>query len=136
MFYYMFLLYLSNFSELPFPHTFLFVIILFLLFEEPFYYVLSLTLICTLVEMIAGYICINLIIILSHTKTALMYSFMIRLDCCLFLLEIAISFAMWKKRKNHAKYLHEIDAKGYGFLLLSACFPYALSRWQKPFWIL
>lgn len=110
------------FQEFPFPYTFIFIIILLFLFEEPFYYILSLTVICTLIEMIAGYTCINLIQILTHTKDTIMYSFMLQLDYCLFIIEIAISLALRKKRKTHAKFLHEIDSKSYGFLLIICLF--------------
>ena len=79
---------------------------------------MALTAVATLVEMTAGYACINAIQIFTHIKDSVVYSFLIQIDSCLFLIEILLSLSMHKKRKIHAKFLHEIDSKSYGCMIL------------------
>lgn len=114
------------FQEFPFPHTFLFMLILFCLFDEKILFTMALTTVATLVEMTAVYACVNAIQILTQTKNSVTYSFLLQLDSCMYMIEIFLSLSMHKKRKIHAKFLHEIDSKSYGFLfiicLFSICF--------------
>ena len=87
------------FQEFPIPHTFLFMLILFCLFDEKILFTMALTAVATLVEMTAGYACINAIQIFTHIKDSVVYSFLIQIDSCLFLIEILLSLSMHKKRK-------------------------------------
>ncbi|MCI8379656.1 MAG: GHKL domain-containing protein [Lachnospiraceae bacterium] len=108
------------------PFTFFLFLILYFLFEEKLYYIFSMTAICTLIEMVAGYSCIVIIYMATKDVNREIFFLSPLLDSCLYILEIFFSIAMKKKRKSRARFLHEIDSKGYWFLfavsLFSVCF--------------
>lgn len=108
------------------PYTFIFFIILSFLFNEKAYYIISWTMICTLIEMIIGYSCINIVYMFTKDIDREIFSFSPKLDYYLYTFEMIISFLVRKRRNIHAKFLHEIDSKSYWYLftisLLSICF--------------
>lgn len=108
------------------PFTFFLFIILSFLFEDKIYYILSLAIICTLFEMIAGYSCIVITYMITKDVNREIFFLSPRLDSYLYILEILFSIIMQKKRETRARFLHEIDSKSYWFLfiisLFSVCF--------------
>lgn len=114
------------FNILSVPFTFFLILILFFLFEEKIYYIMSLLVICTLFEMIVGYSCIIIIYMFTKTVDRNIFSLTPLLDCYLYVFAILFSIIMQKKRETRARFLHEIDSKSYWFLfiisLFSVCF--------------
>lgn len=107
------------FNDPILPSTFILTIILIFLFEEKVNYTICLALICSIIEMLLAYFCNNIAHIISNNLNK---NFLSYIDGYLYIFEIILSFLMRKRRNIHAKFLHEIDLKGYNFLSVICLF--------------